>query len=145
MPIMGCCIAWKHYYHSYSPTHILPVPVAMCQQHTTLHPTAGLLLKQSRVGPGHFRDGRPDGAGSGVGWPVGGTISSGPQKIFLCPRAVIDKIALCRVQTFRWDVKWVSWLSVVTKVPMALTVRVGVLTPVSWLNSQSGPHTIMVT
>jgi hypothetical protein len=34
-------------------------------------------------------------------------------------------------------------LSVVTKDSMALIVRVGVLTPVSWLNSQSGPHIIM--
>jgi hypothetical protein len=29
--------------------------------------------------------------------------------------------------------------------PMALIVRVGVLTLVSWLISQSGPQTIMVT
>ena len=36
-----------------------------------------------------------------------------------------------------------SCLSVVTKDPMALIVRVGVLTLVSSLNSQSGPHTIM--
>ena len=47
------------------------------QLHTTLHPTAGLLLKLSGVGPGQFLDGRPDAAGSGVGGPVGGTPSSG--------------------------------------------------------------------
>jgi hypothetical protein len=35
--------------------------------------------------------------------------------------------------------------SVVAKDSMALIVRVGVLTPVSWLNSQSGLHTITVT
>ena len=51
-----------------------------CQQHTTLHITAGLLLKLSRVGLGQFLDGRPDAAGSGVGWPVGGTLSSGLKK-----------------------------------------------------------------
>ena len=47
------------------------------QQHTTLHTTVGLLLKLSRVGPGQFLDGRPDATGSGVGGPVGGTLSSG--------------------------------------------------------------------
>ena len=31
------------------------------------------------------------------------------------------------------------------KLPIALIVRVGVLTTVSWLNSQSGPLTIMST
>ena len=51
------------------------------QQHTTLHPTAGLLLKLSRVGPGQSLDGRPDAAGSGVGGPVGGTLSSGLKNI----------------------------------------------------------------
>jgi cytochrome c peroxidase len=40
------------------------------QQHTTLHTTAGLLLKLSRVGPGQFLDGRPDSAGSGFGGPL---------------------------------------------------------------------------
>jgi hypothetical protein len=49
----------------------------LCQQHTTLQPTGGLLLKLSRVGPGQPLDGRPDTAGSGVGGPVGGTLSSG--------------------------------------------------------------------
>ena len=62
--------------------------------------------------------------------------------IYQCPRAVIGDIALCRVLSFGWVVKWVS---VVTKDPMAHIIRVGVLTLVSWLNSQSGPHTIMVT
>ena len=52
----------------------------VCQQHTTLHTTAGLLLKLSRVGPGQSLDGRPDAAGSGVGGPVGGTLSSGLKK-----------------------------------------------------------------
>ena len=33
----------------------------------------------------------------------------------------------------------------VTEDPMALLIRVGVLTLVSWLNSQSGSHTVMVT
>ena len=52
----------------------------LCQD-TTLHPTAGLLLKLSRIGPGQFLDGRPDAAGSGVGGPVGSTLSSGLKKI----------------------------------------------------------------
>ena len=60
----------------------------ICQQHTTLHTTAGLLLKLNRVGPGQSMDGRPDAAGSGVGGPVGGTLSSG-LKISQYPRAVI--------------------------------------------------------
>ena len=47
---------------------------------TTLHTTAGLLLKLSRVGLGQSLDGRPDAAGSGVGGPVGGTLSSGLKK-----------------------------------------------------------------
>ena len=38
-----------------------------------------------------------------------------------------------------------SCLHVVTKYTMVLIVRVGVLTLVCWLNSQSGPHTIMAT
>ena len=44
---------------------------------------------------------------------------------------------LCRVLSFRLDIKWFPD-SVVTKDPMALIVRVRVLTPVSWLNSKSG-------
>ena len=44
------------------------------EAYTTLHTTAGLLLKLSRVGPGQFLDGSPDAAGSGVGGPVGGTL-----------------------------------------------------------------------
>ena len=80
--------AWRHY-------------------HTTLHTTAGLHLKLSRVGPSQFLDGRPDAAGCGVGGPVGGTLS-----ISQCARAVI---ALCRVLSFGWDVKRVSWLSEVIK------------------------------
>ena len=52
----------------------------------------------------------------------------------------------CPVPSFGWDVKRVSLLSEVIKDPMALIVRVRVLTPVSWLNSQSGPQkTITVT
>ena len=58
----------------------LPKLLTTCQQHTTLHTTDGLLLKQSRVGPGQFLDGRPDAAGSGVGGPVGDTLSSGLKK-----------------------------------------------------------------
>ncbi|CDQ82847.1 unnamed protein product, partial [Oncorhynchus mykiss] len=100
------------------------------QQHTTLHTTAGLLLKLSIVGPGQSLDGRPDAAGSGVGGPVGGTLSSG-LKISQCPRAVIGDTALCRVSSFGWDVKRVSCLSEVIKDPVALIVRVGVLTPPS--------------
>ena len=51
-------------------------------QHTTLqHTTADLLLKLSRVGPGQSLDGRTDAAGSGVGGPVGGTLSSGLKNI----------------------------------------------------------------
>ena len=41
------------------------------------YPTAGLLLKLSRVGPGRSLDGRSYAARSGVGGPVGGTLSSG--------------------------------------------------------------------
>jgi hypothetical protein len=99
------------------------------------HTTAGLLLKLSRVGPSQSLDGRPDAAGSGVGGPVGGTLSSGLKKISQCPRAVIgDTAALCSVLSFGWDVKRVSWLFEVIKVPMALIVRVGVLSLVSWLS-----------
>jgi hypothetical protein len=74
-------------------------------QHITLFSTAGLLLKLSRVGPGWSLDGRPAAAGSGVGGPVGGTLSSGLKK---CPMAVIGDIALCSVLSFGWDVKRVS-------------------------------------
>ena len=49
--------------------------------YTTLHTTADLLLKLSRVGPGQFLDGRSDDAESGVGGPVGGTLSSGLKNI----------------------------------------------------------------
>jgi hypothetical protein len=49
------------------------------QQQTTLHPTAGWLLMLSSVGPGQSLDGRLAPAGSGVGGPVGGSLSSGPQ------------------------------------------------------------------
>ena len=70
--------------------------------HTTLRTTSGLLLKLSRVGPGQSLDGRPDAAGSGVGGPVGGTLSSGLKKY------VIGDTALCRVLSFGRDVKRVS-------------------------------------
>ena len=73
---------------------------AVSQQHTTLHHPAGLLLKLSRVGLGWSLDGRPDAAGSGVGGPVGGTLSSGLKKIFQYPRKVIGDTALCRVPSF---------------------------------------------
>ena len=55
---------------------------------------------------------------------------------------MIGDIALCRGLSFRWDDTLVSWLSVVTKDPLTLIVRGGVLTLASCLNSQSGPHTI---
>ena len=103
------------------------------QQHTTLHTTAGLLLKLSRVGPGPGRD----TAGSGVGGPVGGTLSSGLKKISQFPRAVIGDTALCRVLSFRWDVKWVTCLSEVIKDPMALIVRIGVFV---LAKSPNNPH-----
>ena len=63
------CLNWSIYTCGAS-----SLPAAY-QQHTTLHTTAGLLLKLSRVGPGQFLDGRPDASGSGVGGPVGGTLS----------------------------------------------------------------------
>jgi hypothetical protein len=111
------------------------------QQLTTLHPTAGWLLKLSRVSSGQSLGGRPDATGSDVGGPVGGTLSSHQQKIYNIisqfPGDVIGDITLCRVLSFRWDVKRVSCISVVIKDPMALIVRVGVLTLVSWLNSLS--------
>jgi hypothetical protein len=50
--------------------------INISQQHTTLHTTAGLLLKLSRDGPGQSLEGRPNAAGSGVGGPVEGTLSS---------------------------------------------------------------------
>ena len=79
------------------------------QQHSTLHPTAGLPLKLSRVGPGQSLDERPDDAGSSVGGPVRGTFSFGLfKKKSQCPRAVIGDIALCRVQTLGWDIKCMS-------------------------------------
>ena len=62
---------------SYSLYSALLLTRAQGQQHTTLYPTAGLLLKLSRVGPGQSLDGRPDAAGRCVGGPVGGTLSSG--------------------------------------------------------------------
>ena len=77
--------------------------VIISQHYTTLHTTAGLLLKLSRVGPGQSLDGRPDTAGGGDGGPVGGTLWSKK-----CPRAVIGDTTLCMVQSFRWDVKRVS-------------------------------------
>lgn len=58
--------------------HFLHLPT-----HTTLHPTAGLpatdglSLKLSWVGPGLSLDGRSEAAGSVVGGPVGGNLSSG--------------------------------------------------------------------
>jgi hypothetical protein len=71
------------------------------QQHTTLHttthPTAGLPLKLSRVGPCWSLDGRPEAARSGVGRPIGCILSSDLNKISQCLRAVIEDIALCRV------------------------------------------------
>ena len=87
------------------------VALHLSQQHTILHTAAGLLLKLSRVGPGQSLDGRPDAAGSGVGGPVGGTLSSGLKKISQCHRAVIGPVidtALCRVLSFGWDDKRVS-------------------------------------
>ena len=79
------------------------IPVARCAKLidiyiATLHITAGLLLKLSRVGPGQSLDERPDAAGSGVEGPVGGTLSSG-LKISQCP---------CRMLSFGRDVKRVS-------------------------------------
>jgi hypothetical protein len=53
-------------------------------------------------------DGRPDAAGSGVGGPIGGTLSSGLKKRSQCPRAVIGDITLCRVPSLRCNVKRVS-------------------------------------
>ena len=52
----------------------------LIEQSPNLHTTAGLHLKLSRVDPVQFLDGRPDAAGSGVGGPVGGTLSSGLKK-----------------------------------------------------------------
>jgi hypothetical protein len=46
----------------------------------------------------------------------------------------------CRVLPFGWDFWWVSWISVVSKDPVALIVRVGVLTLVCWLDSQSDQY-----
>ena len=46
--------------------------VTQFKRHTNSHPTACLLLKLSRVGPGLSLDGRTDAAERGVGGPVGG-------------------------------------------------------------------------
>ena len=58
------------------------LPPTQLPEHTTLHPTAGLLLKLSKVGLGWSLDGRPDAAGNGVGWPVGGILSFWSKKIY---------------------------------------------------------------
>ena len=66
-------------------------------EYPSQHTTAGLLLKLSKVGPGQFLDGRPDSAGSGVGGPVGGTLSSGQKNIIPMPQGSDWDTALCRV------------------------------------------------
>jgi hypothetical protein len=76
--------------------------------HFQQHTTAGMLLKLSRGGLGQSLDGRPDAPRSGVGGPVGGTRSSDLKRKSQCPREVIADTALCRVLSFRWDVKQVS-------------------------------------
>jgi hypothetical protein len=82
---------------------VYSVAISTCY-YTTLHPTAGWLLKLSRVGPGRSLDGRPDVAGSGVGGLAGGTLSPGLKKKIPMPQDT----AVCRVQSFGWDVKRVS-------------------------------------
>ena len=57
----------------------------ICQQHITLHTTADLLLKLSRVGPSQSLDGIPDAPGGGVGGPGGGTLSSGLKNYLNAP------------------------------------------------------------
>jgi hypothetical protein len=80
-----------------------------CQQLTTLHPTAGLPLKLSSVGPGQFLGGRPDAAESGVGGPGECIFSSSLKKQYPnAPGPVIGDIDLFRVPSFGWDIKWVS-------------------------------------
>ena len=59
--------------------------------------TAGLPLMLSRVGLGWSQDERPDAAGCGFGGLVGGTLSSGLNKISQFPRAVIGDIALNKI------------------------------------------------
>jgi hypothetical protein len=54
------------------------LPAAFC---TTLHPTAGLLLKLCKIGPGWSLDGRPNAAGSGVGELEEGILFCGQKKI----------------------------------------------------------------
>jgi hypothetical protein len=61
--------------------------------------------KLSRIGPGQSLDGRPDAAGSGVGGPVGGTLSSGLKNI---PMPQGSDTGLCRMPFFGWDIKRVS-------------------------------------
>jgi hypothetical protein len=102
----------------------------MASSITTLHTTAGLLL--SRAGPGQFLDGRPDTAGSGVGGPVGGTLSSGLKKYPNTPGQWLGTLPCvgCRLSNGMLNG---CPDSEVIKDPMALIVRVGVLTPVSWL------------
>ena len=70
---------------------------SLFQQHTTLR------LKLSSFGPSWSLDGRLDTAGSGVGRPVGGTLSSGLKKISQCPREVIWDIALCSGTSTDWS------------------------------------------
>ena len=96
------------------------------QQQTILHPTAGLPLKLSRVGPGWSMDGRPDVAGSGFGGLVGGTLSSSLKKTFQYPKPLIDFPVCFSNGTLNGCPDYV-----VTQDPMALIVTVGVLTQVS--------------
>ena len=100
------------------------IQIGFCRRlHNRTHETAYHSSSHCWLAVGWSLDGRPDAAGSGVGGPVGGTLYSGLKK----------KYELCRGPCR------------VPKDPNALIVRAVVLTLVSWLNVQSGPHTIMVT
>ena len=51
------------------------------RQHVWIEVVGFFLTRNMHVGPGQSLDGRPDVAGSGVGGPVGGTLSSGLKNI----------------------------------------------------------------
>ena len=99
----------------------------------------------SRVGHGQSLAGRPDAAGGGVGRPVGGTLSSGLKKYPNAPGQWLRTLPCVGCRLSDGMLNGCPDSLEVIKDPMALIVRVGVLTLVSWLNSQSGSQTITVT
>ena len=106
MIVFKCALLWKMN-KSVSSFHA-NWTLYVCMPAAYHHAYHCWLASEAKQGKHQFLDGRPDAAGSGVGGPVGGTLSSGLKKISQYPRAVIGDTALCMVLSFRWDVKWVS-------------------------------------